>query len=140
MNIEISNCSAVRLRITASRIFPSMFSFRKTHTGVSQPFLGFPKTPTLLPLALNPSRVPSCPSQWDGDTGAHRDTEAAAELTLPLKEPSVKLFLRIKRAFTALVFHMSHSIKDLKFPTPRGNKITVGKKYELLERGIILNT
>lgn len=101
--------------------------------GFTAPFLGFPRSPTLLALSLEPSRVPWCPSQQGGDTGA------AAALTVPLKEPSVKLFLRIKRAFTAFIFHMSHTIKDLEVPTPRGNKITVSKKYKLVEREIILN-
>lgn len=113
MNIEISNCSSVGLRIAASRMF---LSFRKPQPGVSQPFWGFQRLPSYC------SRVPLCPSQWGGDTGA------AVDLAGPLTEPSVKLFLRIKRVFTALILHKSHTSKDLKVPTLRDNRIMVRKK------------
>lgn len=105
MNIEIANCSSAGLRIAASRMFPS---FRKPQPGASWPFLGFPRLP------------PYC--SRDGDTGA------AADLAVPLEKPSVKLFLRVKRAFTALVLHKSHTMRDLKAPIPRGDRIRVHKK------------
>lgn len=138
MNIEISNCSTVGLRITATGYFhPCLPS--------GNPTLGF-----------------HCPS-WGFTAlfGVSRDSHPVAFGTEPLQGPllpipagwghrsccrpdsatkgSIKLFLRIKRAFPALIFHMSHTIEDLKVPTPRGNKIMGRKKHELAEREIILN-
>lgn len=133
MNIEISNCSAVRAELQPAGYFHPCLPSENPTQGFHSPFLGVSKDPHPAGCVPGAQQGPLVPSQQGGDSGA------AAALTVPLKEPSVKLFLRIKRAFTAFIFHVSHPIKDLEVPAPRGNKIMVSKKYKLVEREIILN-